>query len=700
MIQKSLRGLALALACALPVVSQASDRAPPPSLPDPLTEQFITTGWQHDPALSPDGKHLATMASSGAGDDMYVFMMDTETLRAWIFMRPRDIERDAIYVKHRRIPISVTWLRNDLLAVNYSDMNGEARRIDGSLETTLGSGFIRMLTDDAGQPTDWVLVRRNDVDIDHDMNRINLVTHEWKHYHLDLPSGTLLREVVDRHGDVRAVQMSDTKFWSDVTRISTWYRTGEDAPWKKVEDHSITEDVFTPLLVPERPARIVVQAYNGSDHLGIWDYDIDKHSYVDLLAASKAGDIGIPAGAETPGEFHGLVVQGLKFTHVWLDARMNALQAAVDAALPESVNVLSNSQGGPVLVESYSDVDRGTVLELDPATMKMRKLLSEHPSLPASQMQHMQTLTYPSFDGKPIPAYLTVPGKAAGPMPTIVLVHGGPWLRDVWGWDTQVQVFAAHGYAVFQPQFRGTSGLGRDLEVSGYGQWGRAMQDDITAGVHYLIDHKIADPARICIVGGSYGGYAALWGLAKTPELYKCGVSLAGPSDIGELLTDDSDRNDNPIVREQQLRHIGDPKLMKSTFDSVSPLKHADRIVAPVLLVHGRQDERVPIAHSKRMLSALQDLHKDVEWLPFDYEPHGVFQTDDVRRWYGAMFSLFERTIGPGEAPLEPLPRGVAVARELSVLHGQPLRTWPMAAKVAGATAAPAAPTASTASSH
>ena len=681
---------ALAAALCVPAfVTHARDLEPPVSLPDPLTEQFITVSGQYDPALSPDGKYLATIAANGRGQDRYVFLTDTQTLRAKIFVMPESLGRDGIYAAHRRIPIWVSWLRNDLLVVNYNDMRGEALHLDGSLETPLGSGFIRMLTDEAGQPTDWVLVRRNDNDPD--MNRVNLVTHESVRYHLDLPSGTLIDEAIDRRGDVRVVQMSDTKFWSDVTRISTWYRTGENAPWKKVEDHSINEDGFKPVVVPDRPGRIVVQAYNGGDHLSIWDYDVDKHAFVDQLLASKAGDIRVPPSARTQGDFHGLEVGGLRRTFVWLDARMNALQGAVDAALPGSTNVLTRSLSGPIMIYSYSDVDPGTALVLDPATMKMHALLATAPGLPPSQMQHMQTLTYPSFDGKPIPAYLTVPGEPAGPMPTIVLIHGGPQARDEWEWSQDVQTFAAHGYAVFQPQFRGTTGFGRDLQASGYGQWGLGMQDDITAGVHWLIDHKIADPARICIVGASYGGYAALWGLAKTPELYKCGVSLAGPSDIAEMLTDDSDSNSDAATRESQAWRIGDARSMKGKLDGVSPLKHADRITAPLLLVHGERDERVPISHGKRMLSAMEDLRKDVEWLSFDDEGHGIIHVENERRWYGAMFSLFERTIGPGVAPLPPMASGVTTAQKLSALRKQPMRTWPPMAGAASAAVAGAA---------
>jgi len=141
------------------------------------------------------------------------------------------------------------------------------------------------------------------------------------------------------------------------------------------------------------------------------------------------------------------------------------------------------------------------------------------PEIDPARMQPMRALRYPSFDGTSIPAYLTLPGKPAGPAPLIVLIHGGPQARDRWSFDRDVQVFAAHGYAVFQPQFRGSTGFGKKFQEAGYGQWGQAMQDDITAGVHWLIDQQIADPPRICIVGASYGGYAALWGLEKTPEL-------------------------------------------------------------------------------------------------------------------------------------------------------------------------------------
>ncbi len=177
------------------------------------------------------------------------------------------------------------------------------------------------------------------------------------------------------------------------------------------------------------------------------------------------------------------------------------------------------------------------------------------------------------------------------------------------------------------------------------------MQDDITAGVKYLIDQKIADPQRICIVGASYGGYAALWGLAKTPDLYKCGVSVAGVSHLQRMEYDGSDITHNAVAREIVRRERGDPKDMAETFDSVSPLRHADQIKAPLLIVHGKLDERVPIAHGKKMRDALLDLHKDVEWIEFPYEHHGVNLPEDQVVYYDALFKLLARTIGKGDPP-------------------------------------------------
>jgi len=339
------------------------------------------------------------------------------------------------------------------------------------------------------------------------------------------------------------------------------------------------------------------------------------------------------------------------------------LQTSVDAALPQRINQLSGDPRGRLLIHSYADVDPGRWYVLDTDGMKMWHAATFKPKVDSNKMLPMGTIEYRAMDGLSIPAYLTRPASAGAPAPLVVLIHGGPHLRDRWRWDEEVQVLAGSGYAVFQPQFRGSTGFGRRFETAGYGQWGRAMQDDITAGVKHLVEQKIADPQRICIVGASYGGYAALWGLVKTPELYKCGISFAGVADIEHMLKDWSDRNADAAVREFQRSRIGNPAQDVQRLDEVSPLKHAARIQVPLLLAHGEDDKRVPISHSRKMMAALTEHGKPFEWLMFEEEGHGLHYTKNRRRYYEAVLAFLSKHIGSAAAAGQAPPQSAASTR-------------------------------------
>jgi dipeptidyl aminopeptidase/acylaminoacyl peptidase len=259
----------------------------------------------------------------------------------------------------------------------------------------------------------------------------------------------------------------------------------------------------------------------------------------------------------------------------------------------------------------------------------------------------MKTIRYTARDGLMVNAYLTHPDRPAkDPAPMVVLIHGGPQVRDRWQWNDEVQVLASQGYVVFQPQFRGSSGFGRRFEEAGYRQWGRTMQDDITDGVMHLIEQKIADPARICIYGGSYGGYAALWGVIKTPDLYKCGASFAGVSDLSTMLAGSIFDDSTAVSREISRLRVGDPKEMKPQLDEVSPLIHADKVRVPLFIAHGEQDTRVLASQSKDMVKALQQLSKSVEWMPLEGVGHGFFWVRDEVRYQRALLAFLKRHIG------------------------------------------------------
>jgi dipeptidyl aminopeptidase/acylaminoacyl peptidase len=235
-----------------------------------------------------------------------------------------------------------------------------------------------------------------------------------------------------------------------------------------------------------------------------------------------------------------------------------------------------------------------------------------------------RSITYAAADGFEIPAYLTLPaGRAATNLPLIVFPHGGPAARDTGDFDWWTQAMASRGYAVLRPQFRG-SALGRQFIAAGFGEWGRKMQTDLSDGVRYLAATGIIDPKRVCILGGSYGGYAALAGVALDPGVYRCAVSVAGVSDLKRFLqwVDDRDRAGAQITQRYWNRFLGVDNYADSHLDAISPVRHIDTIDVPVLLIHGHDDTVVPFEQSDLMYNALRDVGKTVALVTLQKEDH------------------------------------------------------------------------------
>ena len=623
---------------------------------DKITESFVQPEAVWEASLSPDGKHLAIIGASMFDDEISagLVLVDTDSGRNRLILGPMTANEPGkegwFYIRQ---PISVSWMSNDVMAVDFNDETAQQVALGGKVVGWLGAGFLGMVRRD-GEKAKVALVKRfKDED---EIGTAALNADRTEPLAIKPESGPVMRWLPDSTGVIRVLQTIETAKDADVSRVATWYRDSETSAWRKVIDQSITDDRIVPVFIGPEPNRLIVQARNGGDRLAMWNHDVEHKAFVDVAAAHPSEDIVSVDVKTDASEFKRVETEGLKPQTVWFDARMARLQASIDAALPGKVNALQGTDGTQMLVTTSSDVDPGKYLLLDTQKMTLKEIASARPEIDPARMQPMQLLHYPADDGLSIPAYLTLPGHPAKPAPLIVLIHGGPQARDHWGWHQDVQLFAAHGYAVFQPQFRGSRGFGKHFEEAGYGQWGQAMQADITAGVRYLIDHKIADPDRICIIGGSYGGYAALWGLAQTPDLYKCGVSLAGVSDLETELRIDSDISKDAVQREYARSRWGDPTLMKTTFDSVSPLQHADRIKAPLLLAHGKLDERVPMSQGRQMYDRMRALHKDVQWLEFYNEHHSLGHVENQRDYYDAVFDLLERTIGKGIAPADARP--------------------------------------------
>lgn len=293
------------------------------------------------------------------------------------------------------------------------------------------------------------------------------------------------------------------------------------------------------------------------------------------------------------------------------------------------------------LVSVSSDVDPGSVYLFDRKTGKAQFVYKSRPNLPSEWLSEMKPVKYKARDGMTIYGYLTTPkGLEPKNLPVIMLIHGGPWARDVWGYNPIAQFLANRGYAVFQPNFRGSTGYGKKYLNSGNKQWGRgSMQHDITDAVYYLIKEGIADPKRVAIAGGSYGGYATLAGLAFTPDLYACGFDIVGPSNIITLLNSIPPYW-KPIQKTFAIR-VGDkddPNERKM-LEEQSPLNFATEIKAPLYVVQGANDPRVKKAESDQIVAALRDLGREVEYMLAPDEGHGY--VNELNRL--AMFTAMEK---------------------------------------------------------
>jgi dipeptidyl aminopeptidase/acylaminoacyl peptidase len=252
-------------------------------------------------------------------------------------------------------------------------------------------------------------------------------------------------------------------------------------------------------------------------------------------------------------------------------------------------------------------------------------------------MPTRQPVHYSARDGLDIPAYLTLPkGKEPKNLPLVMLAHGGPWLHGaIWAWSAEPAYLASLGYAVLEPAFRGSTGWGTKLQVAGWKQWGRGMQDDLNDGVDWLVQQGIVDPKRVCIMGASYGGYAVLMGLARDPDRWRCGIEYVGVTDINLLFDVTwSDMANSDYIRYSAKEMIGDPDKEAAMLKAASPLENAAKIKVPVLMAYGGEDRRVPLVHGEKMRDALRAQGTPVEWVVYAEEGHGFLLEKNLYDFY------------------------------------------------------------------
>jgi dipeptidyl aminopeptidase/acylaminoacyl peptidase len=437
------------------------------------------------------------------------------------------------------------------------------------------------------------------------------------------------------NGELRAAATS-----LDDESGALFYRKPGEASWREIArwNRLDEQNAIAPVAI-DSDGSLLVSAYFGKDTTGIYRYD-DKAGAFDKtpLFFVDGQDIGrgdLVRSVRT-GKLFGLQYQLDKPKVLWLDADLEALQAGIDKALPNTVNSISGQldrKDGKILVTSFSDRDPGRFYTYDRADKSLLQVAVGSPWIDPAKMADSKFYRYPARDGLSIPAILTLPPGSSGKnLPLVIQHYGGPWARAInYGFDANVQFLASRGYAVLMPAPRASTGWGYKHYAAGHKQWGLAMQDDVEDGVRALIKEGVVDPKRICITGASYGGYMTMMGLAKTPDLYRCGINWIGVTDPSFMFSVTWTDFARAGGSDAGLRmRLGDPDKDAAQFAQTSPLKRAKEIKQPVLMAYGGLDQRVPIVNGERMLSALRGHNPNVEWVVYNDEAHGWLKQENV----------------------------------------------------------------------
>lgn len=447
--------------------------------------------------------------------------------------------------------------------------------------------------------------------------------------------------ITDNKGVVRFATGSGT---DNIRKV--FYRPGDGKEWRLLSDEAVTGHKEQPLGFSADDATAYFETEQATGPNAIVAFDIASETRKQVLRDDDVDPARIIYRNGTTIPVGAFFIDGKPRTAFFDNAAPEArLYRSLEAAFgSDPVRITSQTADGRLaLVQVASDRNPGDFYVFDTVTKKADYLLSRRDWFEPEQMAQVRPITLAARDGLPLHGYLTLPKGSTGKnLPTVVMVHGGPFgMQDTWGFDDEAQMLADAGYAVLQVNFRGSSGYGRAFTQAGAQQWGGKMQDDVTDATRWLIQQGTADPGKTCIYGASYGGYAALMGVAKEPGLYRCAAGYVGVYDLPTMHTHgDIQRRGSG---ETYLREwIGE----RTALAGVSPNRIADRIKVPVFLAAGGEDERAPIEHSKMMEQALRKAGVPVETLYYPNEGHGFYVEANRKEYYSRLLAFLARHLG------------------------------------------------------
>lgn len=646
MIRSALAATALAVAAiAAPAAAQP---APPP------VEAYASLPALSNVVISPDGEKIAYIRQAAEGRQIIVQTLTGQALGA-IAIGDQKV-RGISWADDRHVLITTSDYTNiafvasaseywnaqiyDVVDRSFVTVLNTTRGGQATTSTRIGGG-AGMLNIIAGAPFVREVNGESRVFVRSFTRGGGLGVFE---VNLDTGAGTLRPDANGVMGpDGRAVAFSN---W-DADRGRWWLSArrsvGSEQIWTSTDNM-----IDTPALLGfGRTQDTVLISVPGDDREDLIEVPLDGGPPTALTFESE-GEIS-PIHEGRTGRLLGFSINEANgYDYLFIDETLARTWASIEAAFPDQHLFLTSATPDyqRLIIRTEGGTDTGTYHFVDLNEGRAIRLGSQYPDVPAEAIGEVRFITYAAADGMEIPAFLTLPpGREAEDLPLIVMPHGGPQARDYPGFDYWAQLLASRGYAVLQPQFRGSTGFGVRHYEAGYGEWGRKMQTDLSDGVRHLAAEGVIDPARVCIWGWSYGGYAAMAGPTIDPGVYRCAAAGAGVSDLPRMLSWERDQTggrDTPVMRYWK-RFMGASRINDGSLNEVSPARMAHVADVPILLIHGRDDSVVPYEQTQFFVDALRREGKDVEVVDLSNEDHWLSRASGRLAVFQALVPFLER---------------------------------------------------------
>ncbi|MBL1214431.1 MAG: S9 family peptidase [Ignavibacteriae bacterium] len=600
-----------------------------PKVPLIPIEDFFKNPVKDKFRISPSGEKLA-------------FLKSWEN-RMNIFVQNIGGEKTARITNSAERDIKYFFWANDNRIVYLQDSNGDenyhlfAVDPDGSHHkdlTPFKNTTVKVIDELRDSENEMIISLNKRKKTIFDAYRLNIKTGELK---LTAKNpGKVTRWMTDNKGIIRIAVITDG------VNMGILYRDNENEEFKPTIVTDFKNEL-TPLFFTPDNKNIYACSNIGRDKCAIIKYDVTKGREVEEVYSHPDVDVWNLIRSNR-NELVGVVYTTWKKQIHFFDEDRKILQKKLERQLAnlEVVIVNADDKEKKFIVRTFSDKNLGAFYYYDEEKKYLEKLSDVSPWLKAENMAHMKPITYKSRDGKTINGYLTLPRNVkAENLPVVINPHGGPWTRDYWGFNKEVQFLANRGYAVLQMNYRGSTGYGKDFWQAGFKEWGGTIQNDIADGVNWLIKQSIADPKRIAIYGSSFGGYAALAGLVNYPELYACGVSKSGIHNIFAFL------NSIPPywqpLKEMIYEMVGDPVKDSSSLKLMSPFFNIDKIKDPVLIAQGGNDPKVPVDTTIQFIKKLEENGISVDYFYKEKEGHGFKNEENKIEFYGVLESFLAK---------------------------------------------------------